>query len=209
MKEYNKDNSYSNDNKLFHVLQQFSQYEARMYEQAIIHSVEPALNVGQEVSFNINWDSTKEFLDNRNTTPIQAITRDTEKVYDFSSIRRAGQLLDIDKRNIQTSMNYITYHKSDVLGEYVRFVDNTKPILNVGVQNKDHLPLFSQIDYTSIPEKQIWAYDDNFNKVGEYSTSGEAAKDFNITRSPIKNNINKKFTKCIVNGLPSYFVVIH
>lgn len=52
MKEYNKDNSYSNDNKLFHVLQQFTQYEARMYEQAIIHSVEPALNVGQEVSFN-------------------------------------------------------------------------------------------------------------------------------------------------------------
>lgn len=99
-------------------------------------------------------------------------------------------------------MNYITYHKSDVLGEYVRFVDNTKPILNVGVQNKDHLPLFSQIDYTSIPEKQIWAYDENFNKVGEYSTSGEAAKDFNITRSPIKNNINKKFTQCIVNGLP-------
>lgn len=42
MKEYNKDNSYSNDNKLFHVLQQFTQYEARMYEQAIIHSVEPA-----------------------------------------------------------------------------------------------------------------------------------------------------------------------
>lgn len=52
MKECNKDGSYNNDTKLFHVLQQFTQYEARMYEQAILHSVEPALNIGQEVSFN-------------------------------------------------------------------------------------------------------------------------------------------------------------
>lgn len=44
--------------------------------------------------------------------------------------------------------------------------------------------------------------DENFNKVGEFSTSGEAADHYNITRSPIKNNINKKFTRCIVNGLP-------
>ena len=42
MKECNKDGSYNNDTKLFHVLQQFTQYEARMYEQAILHSVEPA-----------------------------------------------------------------------------------------------------------------------------------------------------------------------
>lgn len=41
MKECNKDGSYNNDTKLFHVLQQFTQYEARMYEQAILHSVEP------------------------------------------------------------------------------------------------------------------------------------------------------------------------
>lgn len=154
MKECNKDGSYNNDTKLFHVLQQFTQYEARMYEQAILHSVEPALNIGQEVSFNINWDSSKEFLDNRNTTPIQAISRDTGKVYDFPSIRRAGLLLDIDKRNIQTSMNYMSYHKSSVLGEYVRFLDNTKPIYNVSINNKDHLSLFSQIDYASIPEKR-------------------------------------------------------
>lgn len=99
-------------------------------------------------------------------------------------------------------MNYITYHKSDVLGEYVRFVDNTKPILNVGLQNKDHLSLFSQIDYTSIPEKRLTMRILISATRGEYSTSGEAAKDFNITRSPIKNNINKKFTQCIVNGLP-------
>ena len=58
-------------------------------------------------------------------------------MYDFPSIRKAALLLDIDKRNIQTSLNYMTYHKSDVLGEYVR--------------------------YTSIPEKR----DENFNKVGE------------------------------------------
>ena len=89
-------------------------------------------------------------------------------------------------------MNYITYHKSDVLGEYVRFVDNTKPILNVGLQNKDHLSLFSQIDYTSIPEKRLTMRILISATRGEYSTSGEAAKDFNITRSPIKNNINKK-----------------
>ena len=162
MKEWYKDGTFNNDSKLFHVLQQFTQYEARMYEQAIIHAVEPSLNVGQEVSFNINWDSSKEFIDNRNTTPIQAITRYTDKVYDFPSIRKAALLLDIDKRNIQTSLNYMTYHKSDVLGEYVRFIDNTKPIYNVGVHNKDHLPLFEQIDYTSIPEKR----DENFNKVG-------------------------------------------
>lgn len=41
MKEWYKDGTFNNDSKLFHVLQQFTQYEARMYEQAIIHAVEP------------------------------------------------------------------------------------------------------------------------------------------------------------------------
>ena len=63
-------------------------------------------------------------------------------------------------------MNYMSYHKSSVLGEYVRFLDNTKPIYNVSINNKDHLSLFSQIDYASIP-----AYDENFNKVGEWRSS--------------------------------------
>lgn len=44
-------------------------------------------------------------------------------------------------------------------------------------------------------------------------TSGEAVNHYNITRSPIKNNINKKFTRCIVNGQPVlilfYFILFN
>jgi hypothetical protein len=71
-------------------------------------------------------------------------------------------------------------------------LDSIKLINTKGAHNKDHQPLFPNVDY-----------DENFNKVGKFSRRGEAADHYSITRSPIKNNMNKKFTKCIVNGLPA------
>lgn len=189
------------DNHLYNVLLHFTQYEARSIEQAILSALEPTLNAETEVSLTLEWDSEKEYTDKRGSKPIQAIEKNSGKVHYFNSIRQASNLLNIEKWNIQTYINCINFHKSSVLGELVRFVDTTKPMKETHPYSKQDLPLMSEINYDEIPLGQIWAYDVNFNKIGEFTSSLKAASFFNLSKGAVLNNLNKKFTNGILEGV--------
>lgn len=188
------------DIRLYNVLLHFTQYEARATEQAILSATGPSLNTESEVSLTLEWDSDKEYTDKRGSKPIQAIEKISGKVYYFNSIRQAADLLNVEKRNIQTYINCINFHKSSVLGEYVRFVDITKPMKEVHPYSKENLPLVQGINYDEIPLGQIWAYDESLNKIGEFTSSLKAASLFNISKGAVLNNMNKKFTDGIFEG---------
>lgn len=48
---------YTNDYKVFRVLQTFTQYEVRIYEQALKKYVKPQLNGQGDITFTLDWDS--------------------------------------------------------------------------------------------------------------------------------------------------------
>ena len=45
-----------------------------------------------------------------------------------------------------------------------------------------------------------WAYDVNFNKIGEFTSSLKAASYLNISKGAVLNNLNTKFTNGILEG---------
>lgn len=194
-------NDLVKDKKLFHVLLHFTQYEARSIEQAILSAIEPSLNTNLVVSFTLEWNTEKEYLDLRGSKPIQAIEKTTGTVHYFNSVRQAAELLNVEKRNIQTYLNFINFHKSSVLGEYVRFVDTTKPMNSGHPYSNEYLPLLSKINYDDIPLGKIFAYDVDFNKIGEFTSSLKAASHFNISKGAVLNNLNRKFTQGTLGGV--------
>lgn len=82
--------------KDFRALQILSQYEHRLFEQAIITAVKPALNGSLIVIFSFKWDPNAEHT-LRGDRPILAIEKDGGEVLEFSSIRNAMKVLDMDQ----------------------------------------------------------------------------------------------------------------
>ena len=106
---------YTNDYKVFRVLQTFTQYEARIYEQALKKYVEPQLNGEGYITFTLDWDH-KDILAPHPSLlgerPFNCIT-ESGRVIEFTSLNSASDVLGISplpkgggRKTITTLMNY-------------------------------------------------------------------------------------------------------
>lgn len=196
----------STDNKtVFHILQAFTQYEARSIEQAVISAIEPQLNTNFDVTFLGKWNSLQEYTDSLGSKSIQVITKGGD-TFNFSSIRSASKFLDVPKRNIQTYLNYNYYFTSKPLDQMVKFVDSSMPLRAGHPSSTDHLPLFPGIDFDSIPEKTVHVYNTDLKLLDTYSSATSAAKDFGVNKRSVLLNINKKFVKGIIAGATTFLL---
>lgn len=104
---------------------------------------------------------------------------------------------------MQKYLNYENHSAfSDTLGERVSFVGPTQPIkLDSPHMLRGPEVEFPQINYRDIPGSEVWAYDENFNKISTHSSANNAAQSFYISKHSALFNMNRRFAACIVGGV--------
>lgn len=127
--DFIKDNlNYASDYQVFRVLQTYTQYEARIYEQALQAFCKPKLNGAGDVVFNNTWDPKDVRPSKLGKRPFIAITESGRSV-EFLSINAATDILGISRKTIATVLNYPNiYVECPKLSEKCRFVEPHLPI---------------------------------------------------------------------------------
>jgi hypothetical protein len=202
VQEYsNMELEQSLDVKAVLALQILTQYQCRLFEQAIMSVIKPKLNGNHTVVFSFQWDPNAEPLDLRGDRSIVAIEKDTGSSTNFSSIRQAAKILDMDQRSIKGILNYPDYYRtSRNNGKAYSFEDQSLPMCDGSPHYNEHLPFFEGIDHSVIPHGEVWGYDTNFNKVGTYSGQRNAGKQCSISQASVKRGLNRKFVNCLIEG---------
>lgn len=119
---------YTNDYKVFRVLQTFTQYELRIYEQALKKFVKPKLNGEGNITFTLNWDYKDIRPSLLGERPLICIT-ESGRIIKFSSLNSASDVLGISRKTITTLMNYPNkFSYSSNIGEKCRFLEPHLPL---------------------------------------------------------------------------------
>ena len=199
-KEYGTSVS-AQDYQVQHVLRTFTQYVARSYEQAIISAIEPSLNSNQEVIFTSKWDPDVIPTDNLGSKAIKALGKVSGEEYHFNSLKQASSILDINTRSINNLLNYPNHTLfSSSLGESFSFMDLSGNI-NEGSPHVSNTSLpFPGVDHSIIPMGEVWALDQNLNRVATFNSSSEASDICGVSKKTVLHNINRIYTKCTVGG---------
>lgn len=139
----------------FKILLAFTQYEVRSIEQAILRYIKPGLNSNNTISITRNWYTNKDRKNNRGDKPILAISKTTNEIYSFPSIRNAATALNIEKRRIQTFLNTRYYQYSSTYGDMLKFMDPNSTLIKEHPYSKRHKELYPGINYRRIPANEI------------------------------------------------------
>jgi NUMOD1 domain len=198
--KYNLD--YTSDNKVFRVLQTFTQYHARIYEQALQAYYQPELNGPGDITFTTTWDPNDVRPSKLGERPLLAIT-ENGKTIEFLSMNSAADILGTSRKTISTVMNYVdTYVSCPTLGEKCRFVEPHLPTKSGNPYSSPYAaPDLEGIDYNKLPTERIYAFTESFELHSDYANSIEAAKACGLNNYyNVSRYINKRFVKCIIGG---------
>jgi len=203
---------YTNDYKVFQVLQRFTQYEVRIYEQALKSFVKPLLNGQGNITFTLvplgrySKDNRPSLLGER---PFNCIT-ESGKVIEFTSLNSASDVLGISRKTITTLMNYLnSYSYSSNIGKKCRFLEPHLPLkygspyVNPYKYNK---PILKGINYDNLSLDKVFAFTEAYKLHETYSSSAEAAlkcgldKYYNVSLPAKRGHINNCFIDCVIEG---------
>lgn len=197
---------YTSDYRIFRVLQTFTQYQARIYEQAIQSYLIPKLNGPGDVTFTIEWNPGEIRPSLLGERPFIAITDDGRELK-FDSINSASDILGTSRKTISTVINYKDVFVScPSLKVKARFVEPLA-VLKEGSPYKNPylLPdlVVSEINYDSLPLKGIHAFNENFEFYKEFDSSVDAAEQcgFGDKYYKVSRYINKRFIICVIGGV--------
>lgn len=96
---------YTNDYPVFRVLQTFTQYEARIFEQAIQSYLQPKLNGPGDVTFTTVWNANDIRPSLLGERSFIAVTERGKEIQ-FSSMSSAVNVLGTSRKTIMTVINY-------------------------------------------------------------------------------------------------------
>jgi hypothetical protein len=214
--EYFKHNLENLSLKYKYILQSFTQFESRIYEQALISHYHPKLNGSLIVVFPfMNWDiyQNKIFYLNQ-SIPITAITEDKSFTYYFESINEAVKILGIPKSSLNRFINLINYSIfSPNLKINLFIVDPSKPFSEDKPQypNTKNLQDILNIDILSLKKGILYAYNKDKNTIlNTFYSPGDAAQKLDGKRDSryISRYINKERLVIVgPNKIPVYFVM--
>lgn len=190
------------DNVVKSILRIYTQFEARIYEQAVISHLAPLYNDDHIVAFTSNWNPQTAKLGGQGH-PIQALGLHSGETYYFTGKREASRFLNIITLDMGRITNYAGYWRtSDTLGEPVSFIDVSTP-MKVGSPHKLPKDLLPQIDYFSIPDGEVWAFSDKFEFLSKDNGLGSAAKPYGVSKQTAVRNVNRIFCEATLAGLPA------
>lgn len=163
---------YTNDYKVFRVLQTFTHYEVRIYEQALKRYVKPQLNGEGYITFTLDWDYKDIRPSLLGERPFNCIT-ESGKVIEFTSLNSASDVLGISRKTITTLMNYPnSFSYSSNIGEKCRFLEPHLPLkYDSPYVNPYNKPTIQGIDYDKLPLDKVFAFTEAFELYDTYSSS--------------------------------------
>lgn len=193
---------YTNDYKVFRVLQTFTQYEVRIYEQALKKFVEPQLNGEGYITFTLDWDHKDIRPSLLGERPFNCIT-ESGRVIEFTSLNSASDVLGISRKTITTLMNYPnSFSYSSNIGEKCRFLEPHLPLkYDKPYVNPYNRPAIQGIDYNKLPLDKVFAFTETFDLYDTYSSSAEAAIKCGLDKYyKVSRYINNRFIDCVIEG---------
>jgi len=214
--EYLKHNSETLSLKYKYILQFFTQFESRIYEQALISHYHPKLNGNQIVVFPfMNWDiyQNKIFYLNQ-SIPITTMNEDKSFTYYFESINEAVKILGIPNTSLRRYTNLINYSIfSPKLKINLFIIDPSKPFSKDKPQysNTKNLQDILNIDILNLKKGILYAYNkDKKTILDTFYSPGDAAQKLDGKKDSkyISRYINKERLIIIwTNKIPVYFVM--
>jgi hypothetical protein len=203
--DFIKDNlNLASDYKVFRVLQTYTQYEARIYEQALQAFIKPELNGSGDITFNNAWDPREVRPSKLGERPFIAIT-ESGRTIEFLSMNSATDILGTSRKTIATVANFPdSYVECPKLGEKCRFVEPHLPMKSGNPYfNPYTRPTLDGIDYNKLPLGRVFAFTESFEPHSDYANSSEAAMQcgFEDKYYKISRNINNRFVTCIIAGV--------
>lgn len=195
---------YTQDYKVFRVLQTFTQYEARIYEQALQAHCSPKLNGPGDITFTTQWsplDVRPSLLGER---PFMAITEGGTPI-NFESMNSATHVLGVSRKTISSLMNFPdNYSYCPGIDNSCRFFEPQNP-LKVGspYTNPYLLPDFNGVDYSQLPLEGVHAFTEDLQPYATFTDSTHAASEcgFGSKYYNVSRWINKRFISCVIGGV--------
>jgi len=195
----------------YDILLFLTQYEVRIYEQALLNHYLPSLNSAINVVFGfINWKSNNS--SSGRGVPIEVYDSSYKLYCNYPSKLACCLGLDISITTLNRYLNMSSLVESPKLEIEVYLVRPDKPITGKPVEFIDmteNIPNISNIDLYSLPKKGLIALEKNKNKVfGHYHNAAEAAKllDNKTEYKYINRYINKE-RLVLAGGYLLYFVM--
>lgn len=195
---------YAGDTNLWRALLLFTQYEARIYEQAVQEWLKPSLNGLGDVTFTSKWDPEDVRPSNLGEKPFTVISEDGSESFEVPSINVASEILGTSRKTISTVMNYPdAFVDCPNIGGKFRFLQPHMPL-------KDGSPYTSPLDrvsiegfdFTTIPQGRIHALTEDFRFHSDYGSSREAAEALDLGGyHNVSRYINNKFKACVIGGV--------
>lgn len=194
------------------ILRAFTEYQVRIYEQALFNFYKPKLNGGYLVNFSfLNWQegASVSTLDGLVT---EARDQEGNIIGSYNSRNAAVTGLGIPRVTLQRYMNLASYPVySPVLGVDVYIVDPNMPMSEEQptYPTQSHLSPIHGVDLHSLPSGSLYALlEDKETVYGQYDSPGEAAKeDGKSDNKYIRRYINLEQLVKLSNGIYVYFVM--
>lgn len=211
MFEYANSVSISITDEEAYILRSFTQFEARIFEQALLSYHFPLLNGGHTIVFPFMGWQTGYTDGNTDGVAITATSVNTGEVYRFSSINQAAVMLGLSRASVARYLNLIgRYVHSPVIGD-VYVVDPNRSM-------EDRVPSqrwlncsdpISGINLYTLELGKLYAFHpDKVTLFGTYTSPGEAAMllDRKTDNKYIRRYINLEHI-VLVGETPVYFVM--
>jgi hypothetical protein len=194
---------YPVDTKLRRSLLLFTQYEARINEQAVQTWLSPSLNGPGNVSFTTQWGLNYIFPSEVGRSFI-VYPADGSSSFTVPSFTAGTELLGVSRKTISTVINYRdTFVNCPGIGISCRFSEPDMPILEGNpYPNVYNLPIIEGFDFSTFPMGRVYALTEDFNIHADFPNSRAAAKAFNLgDYYNVSRYINNKFIVCVVSGV--------
>jgi hypothetical protein len=187
------------------ILRAFTEYQVRIYEQALFNQFKPRLNGGHLVNFSfLNWEPGK-FVVMSDGLTTEAWDKDGNLIQSFDSRYAAASSLGIPRVSLQRYLN-LSLHSifSPTLETDVYIVDPNLPMSDAkpsGPTQTDFGPI-QGVDLEALPMGSLFGLlEDKETIYAKYATPGEAAKaDGKSDNKYIRRYINLERLVTLSNG---------
>jgi hypothetical protein len=166
------------DHNEFRILLYFTQFEARIYEQALLSYYSPSLNSSTSVTFGfVNWQPELN-INNKYKVTIEVYDKFNHLINSFPSKRLATKELGLGLTTINQYLNKKFLIESPKLEMDIYIVDPSKPLSNKPLEYFDYteLPTITDVDLFNLPQNRLVALlSDKITVFGTYHNAPEAA----------------------------------
>lgn len=197
----------SSDIVAYRILSDFNKYHIRLVEQAIKTYLQPSLNGIGLIIFPQQWDPSDVRKTIRGDRPFIAETTDG-KTFNFVSFNEGARILGLSKKIVWKNINYNRYLDCPSVNVKARLFEINRPIRTESqINNPRHVPdAITPIDMSIIKYSQVGVFNQDYQLLGIYKNGSEAAKAYAVSKTVVKNRINKSFVTTSVLGKPvQYF----